>query len=125
MSGAVSRYSSEPPHTEGDGFRAVAAALDALRDEIGTRHVENTSSLEVLEKDVKVLIEQVDRLAKGFPEDDPDGHRRMHEALIEKAKARTELYRDLQKKLLERGVLAVLGAIAVAIWFYVKSRLNS
>jgi hypothetical protein len=125
MGGAVSRYSSEPPRTEGDGWKAVADALDGLRDEIGQRHVENTSSLEVLEKDLKVVIERVDDLAKGFPGGDWEGHRLYHEAVIKKMEARTHLYEELRAELAKKGLWALIMAIGAAIWFYVKSKLNS
>jgi hypothetical protein len=124
MGGAVSRY-TEPPHTDGESFRAVVDALDALRDEIGTRHVENTSSLEVLEKDVKVLIDRVDDLAKGFPDGDWEGHRRYHEAVIKKMEARTKFYDELRAELAKKGMWALILMMGAALWFYVKSRLNS
>ncbi|WP_175982547.1 hypothetical protein [Caballeronia zhejiangensis] len=115
------RY-GDPPRTEGDGLNAVADALNKLRDEIGQRHVENTSSIEVIEKDLKVVIERVDDLTKGFPDGDPEGHRRAHEVLIRKAEARAKFYEDLRAKLVERGLLALLGLLGVALWQYFKTR---
>lgn len=117
------RY-EDPPHTEGDGFRAVVDALDQLRDEIGQRHVENSSSLEVLEKDLKVVIERVDDLARGFPDSDPDGHRRAHEALIRKAEARAKFYEDLRGELAKKGLWALLVLLGIALWQYVKVRVT-
>lgn len=116
------RYDEHPPHTDGDGFKAVVAAIDMLRDEIGQRHVENTSSLEVLEKDLKVVIERVDDLARGFPDGDPDGHRRAHEALIRKAESRAKFYDDLRGKLAEKGLWALLVLLGVALWQYIKTK---
>jgi len=118
------RYTEEPPHTEGDGFRAVADALDRLRDEMGLRHTENTSSLEVLEKDVKVLIDRVDDLSKGFPGGDWEGHRRYHEAVIKRMEARTDLYRELRSELAKKGLWALIVMGCTAFWFYFKSRIN-
>ncbi|SAL47524.1 hypothetical protein AWB74_02141 [Caballeronia arvi] len=116
------RYEDHPPHTEGDGLRAVADALDKLRDEIGQRHTENTSSLEVLEKDLKVVIERVDDLAKGFPGGDADGHRRAHEALIQRAEARARFYEDLRGELAKKGLWALLALLGVALWQYFKTK---
>jgi hypothetical protein len=120
--GELMRY-EDPPHTDGDGFRAVVAAIDTLRDEIGQRHVENTSSLEVLEKDLKVVIERVDDLAKGFPDGDPDGHRRAHEALIKRAEAKARFYEDLRGELAKKGLWALIGLLGIALWQYVKARM--
>jgi hypothetical protein len=118
------RY-GDPPLTEGDGFGAIADALNKLRDEIGQRHVENTSSLEVLEKDLKVVIDRVDDLAKGFPGGDPEGHRRAHEALIRKAEARAKFYEDLCSELAKKGLWALLALIGIAVWQYVKTKVNT
>lgn len=115
------RY-DEPPHTDGEGFSAVVRAIDNLRDEIGQRHVENTSSLEVLEKDLKVVIDRVDDLAKGFPGGDADGHRRAHEALIRRAEERAKFYEDLRSELAKKGLWALIALIGVALWQYVKTK---
>lgn len=116
------RY-EDPPHTEGEGWRAVVEAVDSLRNEIGERHVENTSSLEVLEKDLKVVIERVDDLARGFPDGDWDGHRRYHEAVIQKMEARAKFYEDLRGELAKKGVWALIALLGVALWQYVKGRM--
>ncbi|SAL59752.1 hypothetical protein AWB71_03317 [Caballeronia peredens] len=116
------KYEEHPPHTDGDGFNAVVAAIDKLRDEIGQRHVENTSSLEVLERDLKVVIERVDDLARGFPDSDPDEHCRMHVAQRRKEEARAKFYEDLRGKLAEKGLWALLVLIGVALWQYIKTK---
>jgi hypothetical protein len=118
------RY-NDPPHTEGDGSRAIADALDRLRDEIGQRHTENTSTLEVVEDKLNVLFDRVDDLAKGFPDGDWEGHRRYHEAVIKKMEARTKFYDDLRGDLAKKGLWAVILTMAAAIWFFLKSKLNS
>jgi hypothetical protein len=121
--GELMKY-SEAPHTEGNDLRAVVEALDSLRDEIGQRHTENTDTLEVVEKKLEVVIERVDDLAKGFPEGDAEGHRRYHEALIEKAKARTRLYEQLLEKLMEKGIWALLLLLAFSLWQYIKAQVK-
>jgi hypothetical protein len=119
------RYTENPPHTEGDGFREVAEALNQLRIDIGQRHVENTSSLEVVEGKVNVLIERVDGLAKGFPDGDPDGHRRLHEALARKEESRAKFYEDLRLKLVERGLWALIVMLGTALCFFVTSKIKT
>lgn len=115
------RY-DDPPHTDGDGFRAVAKALDSLRDEIGQRHVENTSSLEVVEGKLNEAISRIDDLHRAFPEGDPDAHRRYHETLIHKAEAKAKFYEDLRSELAKKGLWALLALIGVALWQYLKTK---
>jgi hypothetical protein len=114
----------DAPHTEGEGWRAVVAAVDNLRDEIGTRHVENTSNLELMQKELKVAIDRIDDLSKGFPDGDPDGHRRAHEAQIRKAEARTRLYEKLYEELATKGILALLAFVGSAVIYYAAAKLH-
>lgn len=116
------RY-GDAPHTDGDGFRGIVAAIDKLRDEIGLRHVENTSSLEVIEKDIKVLTDRVDDLTRGFPNGDPDGHRLYHEASIKRIEARTRFYEALRAELAKQGLWSLIVFIGGALLYYLKSKL--
>lgn len=122
MNGDRMRYSEIPPHTEGDGFTALVRAIDNLRDDIGLRHTENTSSLEVIEKDIKVLTERVDDLARGFPNEDPDGHRLYHDAVIKRMEARTRFYEALRAELAKQGVWSLIVFIGGAIIYYVRAK---
>lgn len=123
MHGEIMRYAEHAPHTEGEGARAIADALDRLRDEIGQRHTENTSSLEVIEKDIKVLTDRVDDLTRGFPNGDPDGHRLYHEASIKRIEARTRFYEALRAELAKQGVWSLIVFLGAAIVYYIKSKL--
>lgn len=118
------RYAKDSPHTEGEGYRAVVRALDQLRDDINNRHVENSSTLEVLEKDLKVVIDRVDDLAKGFPDGDPEGHRRAHEALIKRAEERAALYRALREELVKRGVLAFIVLLGTLLCIGIAAKFH-
>lgn len=117
------RYGEHPPHTDIDGFRGIVAALDKLRDEIGLRHVENTSSLEVIEGNIKVLTDRVDDLTKGFPNGDPDGHRLYHEAAIKRIEARTRFYEALRAELAKQGLWSLIVFMGGALIYYLKSKL--
>ncbi|MFM0638088.1 hypothetical protein PQQ63_15405 [Paraburkholderia metrosideri] len=109
-------------HTEGEGWQAVVAAVDGLRDEIGQRHVENTSTLQELDVKVNVAIDRIDDLHRAFPGGDWEGHRRYHETLIEKAEARTKFYDDLRAELAKKGMWALIALLGLALWQYVKSK---
>lgn len=112
-------------HTEGEGWRAVVAAVDSLRDEVGQRHVENTSTLQELDLKVNVAIDRIDDLHKAFPGGDWEGHRRYHETLIAKAEARTRFYDDLRAELAKKGIWALIGLLGLALWQFIKSRMAS
>lgn len=114
--GEAVKYPEHAPRTEGTGDDAIIRAIDSLRDEIGLRHVENTSVNEEQSRKLDEVIRQVDELNKAFPGGDRDGHRRYHESLIARAEARTSFYLDLRSDLAKKGlwvVIFALGAMAI------------
>lgn len=111
-------------HTVGDGWQAVVAAVDSLRDEIDQRHVENRSDNEVQGRKLDEVIRRVDDLHKAFPGGDWDGHRRYHETLIARAEARTKFYDDLRAELAKKGMWALIALLGIALWQYIKSKVT-
>ncbi|WP_322070997.1 hypothetical protein [Paraburkholderia bannensis] len=105
-----------------EGHTQIVQAIDGLRNDIAQRHSENVTSLEVTERKVDEVIRRVDELHKAFPGGDPDGHRRYHETLIERAEARTKFYNDLRAELAKKGLWALLALIGIAVWQYFKSK---
>jgi hypothetical protein len=103
----------------------VALAIDALRDEIVQRHVENQSSTEVLAKKVETMVQVVDNVMKGFPDGDPVKHREYHESLIAAAKAKEQFYRDLHHDLVKKGVWIVIVVAGGALlrWLQIHFRI--
>lgn len=97
-------------------------ALDRIEDGMKQRHAENTSSLKVLEKDLKVVMESVDDFAKGFSGGNWEGHRLYHEAVIKKMEGRAKLYEDLRSELAKKGMWALLVLIGIALWQYLKTK---
>jgi NTP pyrophosphatase (non-canonical NTP hydrolase) len=51
-----------------------------------------------------------------FPEGDTDGHRRAHEAWINKANKSAEFYDKMKTALAQYGLLAFAGWAAYALW---------
>lgn len=116
MGESTVRYSEKAPRTEGTGEAAIIRAIDSLRDEIGQRHVENTSINEEQSRKLDEVIRRVDDLNSAFPGGDWDGHRRYHETLIAKAEARARFYLDLRSDLAKKGLWVVIlsvGAMAI------------
>ena len=68
-----------------------------------------------------VFREEVERsVAKvystAFPDGDPDGHRRHHEAVIAKAEAQAALWKEVQGHLIKSGLLSALAWLGYLVW---------
>lgn len=108
-----------------DGHEQIVAAINGLRSDLDQRHSENLTSQAVTDAKVVEAIRRIDELHTAFPDGDADGHRRFHEAMISKAEARARLYEKLVEELVKKGLWALLLMVCVAVWAYVKSKLNS
>lgn len=64
----------------------------------------------VLGEEIAVLMR------KAFPEGDPDGHRRSHEAAIRAAEERAEFWSAMRKEVGKWGLISVLGFLVVSAW---------
>lgn len=104
---------------------SVTQAINALRDEIIQRHEENAAVNAEQTDKLDEVIRRVDGLQKGFPDNDPDGHRRAHEAMIARDKARTALYNALRQDLVTKGLYAFIGAVMLGLWWWFKERIKS
>jgi hypothetical protein len=64
-----------------------------------------------------LLAEAVaDLMLKAFPEGDPEGHRKDHEAQLRAVEARAEFWRKMLFEISKYGLLGVVGWLAVKIW---------
>lgn len=107
----------EPAHEAEEGTAAVLAAVAKMDARLGREHAENRSDTADFKREVR---EGLDELRKAFPGEDPEGHRRFHEALIAESAARKAFWSDLRGRLLEKGIWAVVVFVAGAVWFYFK-----
>lgn len=63
------------------------------------------------------LAEEIAALMnRAFPEGDPHGHRRHHEAVIMKAEARAEFWKKLVFEISKYGLLGFIGWAAISLW---------
>lgn len=85
------------------------AIIDALR----------TTKSEVDGKLTQLLTEVAD-LRSGFPDGDPDSHRRYHESIIAWRELRNELVRGALTNASKVGFLAGLGWVCYAVWLVIK-----
>lgn len=115
----------DAPHAGDESDDPIVMAIDALRDEIAQRHVENRSEGEVQSRKIDEVIRRVDDLHKAFPGGDWDGHRRYHEELIRKMEVRSAFYEDLRSELAKKGVWALLLLIGIALWQFIKTKVTT
>lgn len=73
--------------------------------------------------EMKKAIDHLHEAAvRGFPDDDPYGHRRVHENQIKKAETREKIKDDVVGNTVKGIVWVVLAFIGTAIWQYVKDQ---
>lgn len=76
----------------------------------------------IMSSHIDTKFAEVTTLIKsGFPDNDPRKHREVHEALIQEAKDRRELWKSVREKTISGAVYSGLIFIALAIWEAIKS----
>lgn len=108
-----------PAHDE------IAAAILSIKDDLDQRHSENITRAEVTDRKVDEAIRRIDDLHKAFPGGDWEGHRRYHEAMIERIEKRAKLYDAMLEELTKKGMWALILFVGTALWFYIKSKVTS
>ena len=63
---------------------------------------------------------EVDICKAAFPDGDPDGHRRIHEAEIKRKEAEAEVWMAAKKKIIEMTVIGLISGFSILIVFYWK-----
>ena len=108
---------NDRPEHEKTPIEALTAMVARLDTRLGREHAENRTDTADFKREVR---NKLDELRKAFPDDDLDGHRRFHEALISESLARKAFWSDLRGRLLEKGIWAVIVFLAGASWYYFK-----
>ena len=87
---------------------ALADAKQDAFDKKLTRHMTDETS---------ELAQEITRLmTAAFPDGDPDGHRRHHEAIIVAAEERAAFWKKMREEIGKWGILGVMGFIVIATW---------
>jgi hypothetical protein len=102
----------------------LVAEMRMLRQSLDRKHPENVGHMKKMEDKIDLMDSKVDQVLAGFPEGDPEGHRRAHDAMIKKAEESTKFWRELRVKLAEKGVWAVLMFISGALYWYLMDRMK-
>ena len=74
-------------------------------------------------KDIKRTLDehmenQDDLCNNAFPDGDPDGHRRIHEAEIKRKEAEAEVWLAAKKKIIEMTVIGLISGFSILVVFY-------
>jgi hypothetical protein len=97
-----------------DHQQEVDVIVSAIRriDAFGQR----LETIEAMHDDLKG---DVAHALSGFPGEDPDGHRRYHEAKIKLTEERAELYKAVRERLVSGVAWGALVGIGMLIWWFV------
>jgi hypothetical protein len=94
----------DPEHKE--LMQSIAVSMNLIRAELA----ENTRS--------------IGQILKGFPEGDPDGHRRYHEEVIQQMSERRKLRQEILTHLLKASSWPALAGVCYVLWKYFKSQVT-
>lgn len=108
-----------------EGVKEVVAAINKLKDDLDERHLENVGAQAVTDAKVVEAIRGIDELRKAFPDGDPDGHRRYHEAIIKSIEDKGAFYRTLRDELAKKGLWALVIVMGLALWQYFKLKVTT
>jgi hypothetical protein len=108
-----------------EGTKEIVAALGQLKEDLDQRHLENIGAQAVTDAKVVEAIRGIDELRKAFPDNDPDGHRRYHEAIIASIEDRGAFYRTLRDELAKKGLWALVIVVGLALWQYLKLKVTT
>lgn len=95
-------------------------AIESLRDTLKVEHQQNRDDMKLFQIELRRLAEEVTKIAKGFPMDDPESHRRYHESVIEWRETRNKMVKQCLIKAGEAGTLGCVGWILYSLWVAFK-----
>lgn len=92
-----------------------------VHDDVKTLHTTITAlDLRLTKHMTEETLELAQEISKmmliAFPEGDPHGHRKLHEADIDRAKARAAFWRKLLEEITKYGLLGLISWLAITAW---------
>lgn len=112
------RANDNEPLTKGEFEKRIAGFRHYTAEAINTRFA-------LFEEKLLSRIEELDKTLKsGFPDGDPDNHRRDHETRIRLENEKAELYKSVREKVIASGVWGMCVLLAMAIWEYIKANVT-
>lgn len=77
-----------------------------------------------LEKQLAAVKARQDELFEGFPDGDPESHRRYHESIIEWRELRNKMVKEALIHAAKVGGLGAIGWVAYALWVAFKMEIT-
>lgn len=114
------------PENKGDRRTADAALLaliQTIHDDIKKLDervigLDSRLTKHITDETMEIAQELHKLMKDAFPEGDPTGHRKHHEAVIAKAEARAEFWKKLSFEISKGGLLGFLTWALYALWQY-------
>ena len=105
----------------------IGEVVDGFRKDENDRHqrldVEIADRFDRLEQKIHHLTDSItaymgrtEALWSAFPGQDPDGHRKAHEAWLDEVRERKEFYATMKKELVKYGLLGLFSWVAFSLW---------
>lgn len=95
-------------------FRQIQNNQQEIKDSQRAMDNKLTKHMESVPKDLAEAIAEL--MADSFPQGDPAGHRRYHEASIKAAEDRADFWSKMRMELFKWGLLGFAGWAAYALW---------
>lgn len=89
---------------------AIIKAIEKMRVEI--------------ENQLYDLKDKCKTLEAGFPLEDPNGHRKYHEAIIERQQLRNDIFRESLTHAAKVGFLSGIVFFCWLVWLYLKTEIS-
>ena len=86
--------------------------------------VDSKLTAHVSEELLKIAEEIASLMVKSFPEGDPHGHRRAHEAAIKAAEDKAQFWKTMRAELGKWGLIGFIGFAIAAMWHRIGDSLK-
>lgn len=99
----------------------LLALVQTVHDDVKDLHdkineLDGRLSRHMTDETMELAAEITRLMADAFPEGDPKGHRKHHEAVIAKAEARAAFWRKMVEELTKYGLIGFLVWLATSAW---------
>jgi hypothetical protein len=95
-------------------FSSLASLIEGLSTRIDSLDKRLTEHMITEPAEIKKVIEDI--MQASFPDGDPDGHRRHHEALIKKAEESAAFWHEMRLAVAKWAGLGLLAFLVTAAW---------
>ena len=110
------------------GERSIVEAVEQMARRLETadraKYLEIQKQLQALCDAQKHAQKDINSILRGFPDEDPESHRRYHETIIAWRELRNQLVKEALINAGKVGFLASIGWILYAVWLVFKMELS-